>query len=185
MLTKAKVFTVGVLALGVILVSGCKSAPKHNNEANAAPVTDNETLVGGTGANEQFSNASGSGHNPLLSRDIYHFAYDSSDVSDEDRSRIKQHGGHIASKNKAKVRLEGHTDARGSREYNVALGHRRADSVKRELQAHGAQSNQVETISYGAERPAAHGNDDSSYEQNRRVELSYAEGAPQESGKDG
>lgn len=181
---KAKACAIGILALGVIVASGCKHAPKHKGEANAAAVTDSETLVGGTGSNEQFSNVGG-GHNPLLSRDVYYFPYDSSELSDEDRARIKGHGQHVASKNKAKVRLEGHTDARGSREYNVALGHRRADSVKRALQAHGAQGNQVETISYGAERPAVQGSNEDAYEKNRRVELSYAEGAPREAGSEG
>jgi len=71
------------------------------------------------------------------------------------------------------VRLEGHTDERGSREYNIGLGERRAQAVRRALMLQGASANQLSTVSYGEERPAATGSDEESWRLNRRVELVY------------
>ncbi len=75
----------------------------------------------------------------------------------------------------ARVRLEGHTDERGSREYNIGLGERRAQAVRRALLLQGVAEAQITTVSYGEERPAAEGNDEAAYAQNRRVELVYAQ----------
>jgi len=71
------------------------------------------------------------------------------------------------------VRLEGHTDERGSREYNIGLGERRAQAVRRALMLAGAQAGQITTVSYGEERPAASGSDEESWRLNRRVEIVY------------
>jgi peptidoglycan-associated lipoprotein len=72
-----------------------------------------------------------------------------------------------------RVRLEGHTDERGTREYNIALGERRAQAVRRALLLQGAADAQVTTVSYGEERPAVDGSDDSAWTRNRRVEIVY------------
>jgi peptidoglycan-associated lipoprotein len=73
------------------------------------------------------------------------------------------------------VRLEGHSDERGSREYNIALGERRAQAVRRALMLQGAGDSQLTTVSYGEERPAAEGSDEAAYERNRRVEIVYGQ----------
>jgi peptidoglycan-associated lipoprotein len=73
----------------------------------------------------------------------------------------------------AQIRLEGHTDERGSREYNIGLGERRAQAVRRVLMLQGATANQLSTVSYGEERPAATGSDEEAWRLNRRVELAY------------
>jgi peptidoglycan-associated lipoprotein len=109
---------------------------------------------------------------PLASRVIY-FEYDSAKVSDESLGLIEAHGNFIASNGNVTVRLEGHADERGSREYNIALGDRRAQSVRRILLFQGASSDQIDTISYGEEQPASLGHDDSAWSLNRRVELVY------------
>ena len=72
-----------------------------------------------------------------------------------------------------KIRVEGHTDERGSREYNIALAERRAQAVRQALMLQGAGDAQLTTVSYGEERPAVAGSDESAYEKNRRVELVY------------
>jgi peptidoglycan-associated lipoprotein len=72
-----------------------------------------------------------------------------------------------------RVRLEGHTDERGSREYNIGLGERRAQAVRRALLLQGATETQLSTVSYGAERPAAAGSNEAAWSQNRRVEIVY------------
>ena len=75
----------------------------------------------------------------------------------------------------ARLRLEGNTDERGSREYNIGLGERRAQTVRRALMAQGVADGQVTTVSYGEERPAVPGDDEAAYAQNRRVEFVYAQ----------
>ncbi len=88
-------------------------------------------------------------------------------------SVINAHAKHLAAFGAARVRLEGHTDERGSREYNIALGERRAQAVRRALLLQGAADSQLTTVSYGEERPAAEGSDEAAYEKNRRVEIVY------------
>lgn len=108
----------------------------------------------------------------LSDRTIY-FEYDSAKLTSESIAILETHGNFIASNGDVSVRLEGHADERGSREYNIALGDRRAQSVRRVLLFQGASSDQVETVSYGEEKPAVSGHDEDAWSQNRRVELIY------------
>lgn len=108
----------------------------------------------------------------LATRTVY-FDYDSSKLGGDATALIKHHGKYLALNKGASVRVEGHTDERGTREYNVALADRRAQSVKRLLLIQGASANQVTIISYGEEKPAATGHDESAWRQNRRAELVY------------
>jgi len=108
----------------------------------------------------------------LVNRIIY-FDYDQSDISDEARATITAHANYLASRPDMRVVLEGHTDERGSREYNIGLGERRAQAVRRLILFQGVTDDQIETVSFGEERPAAEGNDESAWSQNRRVELLY------------
>ena len=109
---------------------------------------------------------------PLASRIIY-FSYDSAKVTDESMALLEAHGNFISENGNVSVRLEGHADERGSREYNIALGDRRAQSVRRILLFQGASSDQIDTVSYGEEQPIQMGHDESSWDKNRRVELVY------------
>ncbi|OGT35405.1 MAG: peptidoglycan-associated lipoprotein [Gammaproteobacteria bacterium RBG_16_51_14] len=109
---------------------------------------------------------------PLSVRVIY-FDYDSSDIRSEFRPTIEAHAGYLAANSSVIVTLEGHADERGSREYNLALGERRAQSVKRQLVLLGASAGQIRLVSYGEERPAIEGHDEASWQQNRRVEILY------------
>ena len=108
----------------------------------------------------------------LSDRTIY-FEYDSAKLTSESISILETHGNFIAGNGEVKVRLEGFGDERGSREYNIALGDRRAQSVRRVLLFQGASSDQLETVSYGEEKPVAMGHDEESWSKNRRVELIY------------
>lgn len=108
----------------------------------------------------------------LSDRTIY-FEFDSSNVQDQYIPIIQRHAAYLAQYPGIEVRVEGHTDERGSREYNIGLGARRADSVSRLLQVNGAAGTQIETVSYGEEVPAVEGHDESAWSQNRRVELVY------------
>ncbi len=108
----------------------------------------------------------------LASRTIY-FEYNSAKLSDETLSILEAHGAFIAENGNVEVRLEGHADERGSREYNIALGDRRAQSVRRVLLLQGASTDQIDTVSYGEEQPAVLGQTEETWAANRRVELIY------------
>ena len=105
-------------------------------------------------------------------RTIY-FEFDKSNVRSEFMPVVAAHGKLLASDSSRKVELQGHADERGSREYNIALGERRALSVRRLLLGHGVSSSQITTVSYGEERPAVVGHDESAWSKNRRVEIRY------------
>ena len=109
---------------------------------------------------------------PLSVRTIY-FEYDSSEISSDYRSTVEAHSLYLQQNPSTSVILEGHGDERGSREYNLALGERRAKAVKQQMLLLGANSNQIRLVSYGEERPASDGHDESSWQQNRRVEILY------------
>jgi len=108
----------------------------------------------------------------LSNRTIY-FEFDSAKLTSESIAILETHGNFVAGNGEVSVRLEGHADERGSREYNIALGDRRAQSVRRVLLFQGASSDQVETVSYGEEKPAVSGHDEEAWGKNRRVELIY------------
>ena len=104
---------------------------------------------------------------------VIYFEFDRSEVRPEFAELINAHARHLARNGATRVRLEGHTDERGSREYNIALGERRAQAVRLALKLQGAGDGQMTTVSYGEERPAAEGSDEAAYEKNRRVEIVY------------
>jgi peptidoglycan-associated lipoprotein len=108
----------------------------------------------------------------LANRTIY-FEFDSAKLSSESIQILETHGNFIAGNGEVSVRLEGHADERGSREYNIALGDRRAQSVRRVLLFQGASVDQVETVSYGEEQPVMSGHTEEAWSKNRRVELIY------------
>ena len=109
---------------------------------------------------------------PLSVRIIY-FEYDSSDIQSKYRAMVEAHATYLVANPSTIVTLEGHADERGSREYNLALGERRALTLKRQMTLLGASPNQIRTVSYGEERPTVDNHDAYSWSQNRRVELIY------------
>ena len=108
----------------------------------------------------------------LATRTIF-FEFDSSEIQAQDRETINAHGDYLRTNPGASITLEGHADERGTREYNVALGERRATSVRDMMLFAGASEQQIRTISYGEERPAAEGQSESAWSLNRRVEVIY------------
>jgi peptidoglycan-associated lipoprotein len=109
---------------------------------------------------------------PLYKRVIY-FQYDSSEVQPEYLYVVNNHANYLASNPSKSLVLEGHADERGSPEYNIALGEQRAKAVAKLMQLQGVAENQIQVVSYGEEKPAVQGHDDSAWQQNRRVEISY------------
>ena len=162
-------------------LTACKSnAPKPGAEAGA-------TNAGAEGSGATNPNASGSGGGDdeiagpqagLLAKRTVYFEFDSSEIKGDGTDIVAAHAKYLAANAPARVRLEGHTDERGSREYNIGLGERRAQAVRRALLLQGAADAQISTVSYGEERPAAAGHDETAWAKNRRVEIVYLGTAP-------
>jgi peptidoglycan-associated lipoprotein len=104
---------------------------------------------------------------------VIYFDYDRAEIKPEYVAVVAAHAKFLNGGANRSVRLEGHSDERGSREYNIGLGERRAQAVRRALMLQGVSDSQITTVSYGEERPAVVGSDESAYSQNRRVELVY------------
>jgi peptidoglycan-associated lipoprotein len=104
---------------------------------------------------------------------IIYFDFDQSDLRPEYGDVLARHAAQLSNNGRTTVRLEGHADERGSREYNIGLGERRSQAVRRMLLIQGASSEQISTVSFGEERPVAFGSDEDSWQQNRRVEIKY------------
>lgn len=183
---------VGLLLGPALLLGACGSTAKKNEGApvtgGAAAPADGATTTpfGGDrgGAVTPLPGAAGDGgamaadplndpSSPLAKRVVY-FDYDSSNIRDDNRATIEAHARYLAQHPDTRVTLEGHTDERGTREYNIALGERRANAVRDMMTLLGVSSGQISSVSYGEERPAALGSDESAYGQNRRVEIVYS-----------
>ena len=111
--------------------------------------------------------------NNILSEKIVYFGFDSNSVGDDFIELVKHHGKYLSFNVNASVRLEGHADERGTREYNVALAESRAQAVKQLMLYEGASNEQISVISYGEEKPVEFGHDEESMSLNRRVEIVY------------
>ena len=111
---------------------------------------------------------------PLSKRSIY-FDYDSDAIKDDYQRVIEAHAAYLVAHKDVKVTLQGNTDARGSREYNLALGQRRAEAVRKALSVLGASSAQMEAVSFGEEKPRAVGDTEQDYAENRRVDIVYSD----------
>ncbi|MDH5326351.1 MAG: peptidoglycan-associated lipoprotein Pal [Gammaproteobacteria bacterium] len=169
--------------LPVLLLAGCfgstgdvkEAAPPEDTVAveDQAPAQDTAPPAGEEMVAEQAPvDPLDDPNNVLATRTVY-FDFDSSTVRDDALPVIRAHAEHLVSNPSLMFTLEGHADERGTREYNLALGERRADSVRRLLLANGVAANQINVISYGEERPAKLGHDDSAWDANRRAELVY------------
>ena len=174
---------VAVMAVAIVTaLAGCSTQP-------TAPVDDKSTT--GTPAAGTTPGATTSGTTPggvtgtpggmsplkdpnnILSKRSVYFEFDSFVVEDKYKSLIDAHARYMAANRSAKVTLQGNTDERGSREYNIALGQKRADAVKRAMTLMGVQEIAVETVSFGKEKPRREGHDEGSWAENRRVDILY------------
>jgi len=112
-------------------------------------------------------------NSPLSKRSIF-YDLDQFDVKDEYRSLVEAHAKYLRENPSARMMIQGNTDERGSREYNVGLGQRRSDGVKKMLILLGARENQIESVSLGEEKPQADGHDESAWSKNRRSDILYS-----------
>jgi peptidoglycan-associated lipoprotein len=180
-----------VAAIAAVFLAGCASqetqteAPIDDKGAATASAGGATTSgIGGTGVGGTTASGSavgtGAGGSPLrdpaniLSKRTVYFDYDSFVVKDEFRPLVEAHARYLVANRGTRVIIQGNTDERGSREYNIALGQKRADAVKRVMTLLGAQETQIETVSFGKEKPKNPGHDESAWAENRRGDIVYA-----------
>ena len=184
-----------ILVLAVLFAAGCSTQPSQPT----APIDDRSTTSGATTTPGASTSGAGSGGvsgssvpgagssgsssvgsnvlrdpNNILSKRSVFFDFDSFVVSDQYRPLVEAHGRYLAGNRSARATVQGNTDERGSREYNIALGQRRADAIKRMMTLLGAQDAQVETVSFGKEKPRNPGHDEAAWAQNRRGDIVHA-----------
>ncbi|MEX2474869.1 peptidoglycan-associated lipoprotein Pal [Marinobacter sp.] len=181
-----KAFAV-VLSLG--LIAGCSSTgetmeeDEYGSDVEAVDQDGGSTVYGSDGdggvsssdltEDERRDRAERAEQEAMRDITTFYFDFDTAEIKPEAREVLVAHARYLENDPNQQVRLEGHGDERGSKEYNLALGERRANAVERFLIVNGASRGQMETVSYGEEKPAVTGSDESAWAQNRRVELVF------------
>jgi peptidoglycan-associated lipoprotein len=176
-----RIISIALLIAGAALLAGCPK--KHNvNEppiagtqvpdsgAAAGASTSTNPLGGDANSSARGLGAEGTG---ALARKVIYFDFDKSEIKPEFADIVTTAAHNLTANPTMKMKLEGNTDERGTREYNIGLGERRAQAVRRALMLQGVAESQVTTVSFGAERPAAEGDDEAAWSKNRRVEVVY------------
>ncbi|MEO6985545.1 MAG: peptidoglycan-associated lipoprotein Pal [Paralcaligenes sp.] len=157
----AKSLTIAVLAASL---AACSSVPLDKNANNGS---------GSGAANSGQIMDPFNPQSPLAQQRSVYFEFNSYTVADQYRSLVEMHSKYLTAHNQQKIRIEGNADARGSAEYNLALGQRRSDAVARMMTLLGVNSNQIEAISFGKEKPKATGTTEADYAENRRADIVY------------
>jgi len=175
-----------IAASCAMLLAGCGSTVKLDENAGA-PIEDRNAAAaaqgagaGAAGSSSQVASVTAAEttdplsdpSSPLSKRSIY-FDFDSYTVRDEYRGTIQAHANYLITHKTRRVVVQGNTDERGSREYNLALGQKRAEAVRKALSAIGVPENQVEAVSFGEEKPRSTGSDEAAWAENRRADLVY------------
>jgi len=176
-----KSFFAALIVLGLV---ACQSTPPKEEAAPAEGASS--TTTGTTGTTTAGTSGSGvtgtattAGQSALrdpsniLSKRIIYFDFDAYVVKDEYKPLVEAHAKYLQANRSARMTLQGNADERGSREYNIALGQRRADAVKKMMLLYGAGEVQIETVSFGKEKPRVDGHDETAWAQNRRDEIVY------------
>jgi peptidoglycan-associated lipoprotein len=174
------------LTFGAVLMTACASnsdvgegdelKPLDSAQQEAQQAANNvetQAVEAQRIAAEQAEAAASAAQAALMDMSVFYFGFDQTTIKADSKNALIAHSQYLAANSSARVVLEGHADERGTVEYNIALGERRALSVSRFLQANGAAASQIETVSFGEERPQVMGHDSEAWSQNRRVEIKY------------
>jgi len=163
----AKSLTIAAMAAAL---AACSSVPLDDTAGTGAGGTGQDTTSGAAGGQilDPFNPQS-----ILAQQRSVYFDFDSYTVSDQYRGLVETHARYLAGHSQQRIRIEGNTDERGGSEYNLALGQRRADAVRRMMTLVGVSDNQIETISFGKEKPKSTGSSESDYAENRRADIAY------------
>ena len=181
-MNKFKYLALPLLAASLVITGCANRKPTANIEAGNTP--NGSTTVNTDGLSEDaalnaqnLNGASSKGvtaaNKAFLAKRVVHFDYDSSDLSNEDYQTLQAHAQFLMANANSRLALTGHTDERGTREYNMALGERRAKAVQSYLVTNGVNAGQLEAVSYGKEMPINAGRNEAAWKENRRVELNY------------
>jgi peptidoglycan-associated lipoprotein len=168
-----------LLIFSVAFLAACEGTTGTTKDDSTVTGSDSSSSSsGGATTTAAGSGSAWTGHplddpDSLLAKRTVYFDFDESVILDQDRPILEAHAQYLSQNPGASVTLEGHTDERGTREYNLALGERRAIAVRQFTSLLGASGQQLRTISYGEERPAATGHNEEAWAQNRRVEIIY------------
>ena len=174
-----KIASMTLLLAATLLIAGCPKKPAVHESPNAKSQVPASASTSGTGGASTTLNPLGDGTSTSAAdaaaraHNVIYFDFDKSEIKPEFADIVTAQARNLASHTALKVKLEGHTDERGTREYNIGLGERRAQAVRRALMLQGATEAQITTVSFGAERPAVEGDDEAAWSQNRRVEFNY------------
>jgi len=167
-----------LLLAAALAVGACGSKPPKPSEAaptesNPGASTEGANAANAAGRDLGSQEEIGGPQAGLLATRIVYFDFDSAVIKGQGVDVVAAHAKYLSANPQQRVRLEGNTDERGSREYNIGLGDRRAQSVRRALLLQGVSEGQITTVSYGEERPADPGHDEAAWAKNRRVEIVY------------
>jgi peptidoglycan-associated lipoprotein len=171
-----------LLAAAALMLAACAhKPPKPTPGENAAAQGNGAESAGAAGANSNEGAGANGGAGQeiggpdagLLAKRTIYFDFDSSEIKGEGTDIVAAHAKYLSMHPDIHVRLEGNTDERGSREYNIGLGERRAQAVRQALLLQGAADSQISTVSYGAERPVDPGHNEAAWAKNRRVDIVY------------
>ena len=159
----------GMAALMSVMMVACQSNDTEDTTAaTTTPAAAASTAAGNSGG---LSAAELERQRQALAKKVFYFEFDRAELSAEDRDALVYHATDLKANPSKRIRLEGHADERGTREYNLALGERRAQAIERYLQVQGVSASQMETISYGEEMPVDTLTTEAAYSLNRRVEM--------------
>jgi len=161
-----------IVSFGLLAVA-CSSTNKPAGVENALGNNDNGVKTAGLGKNGPFLSSDYMAKKVGVDKNTIYFGFDQTTVKSHYQNIVKANANYLKNHHSAKVRLEGNTDPRGSREYNIGLGQRRSSSVEQQLEILGVSPSQIVTVSYGQERPAMPGNSSKAFELDRRVDLVY------------
>jgi peptidoglycan-associated lipoprotein len=174
---KAALYLIVVAVAAACSSQEVKKEPTVSDRSTAVPPTTSggstSTARPTTTADPMRGNPLTDPNSPLAKRSVF-FDFDSNAVKDEYRGLVQAHTRFMTDKRDMRIRIEGNCDERGSREYNLALGQRRAESVKKVMTVLGVSDGRIETTSYGEEKPMAPGHDESAWAQNRRADIKYS-----------
>lgn len=170
--------TTASIALAGLLLAGCGGGSKDDDYAGTADIYGDEEAArveAADGRSALDGSTYGADDAAVSQLDtVFFFDFDKSQLRLDVRAALDEHAAYLRNKNGV-IRLEGHADERGTREYNLALGERRARAIANYLAIQGVPATQIETISYGEEKPAAMGHSEAAWSENRRVELIYVD----------
>ncbi len=173
-----------LLGVGVLTLAACTNIPLEDGQGQNSAGSTNSPLQVGNAAGGATSGAAGGGvtgvevagankAQPSALERVVYFDFDSFEIRPEFAAVLEANARYLAADSRRRLALEGHTDERGGREYNLALGQKRAEAVRRAMGLLGIGDNQMEAVSFGKEKPALGGFDEAAFAKNRRVELTY------------